>query len=1059
MRTIKGKIDLINMSEITEATSLFTWIKYADDINGNGISSNPQGKKYIGIAYNKSSSLASNNPLDYTWSLFQGESGTKLLETKNYYAYSDNGENPPMDPAILSVSEDGLLVFGNEDISFTVNDKVLSVEDIFSLNIFDDELSGSGSEWTEKIPAVPPGNYLWVKTVYVYSDGTSSIQYLSSYQGKNGEQGPMGERGEDANQFELRLSQTEILKFSDSNKKISVSPATLKATVIKNDLFSADGYTQIYDLDISKISIRVYNIYTGQWLSFKTENLVTIDEAFNFNINLALIINQGENKLDAASILFLNDECILEISYVHTEIDQQGQIKTYNLISYPTVRYGMSRDMATLSVKAEGIVASMQDSKLYFNASGLTVKNGCFVICDNNMNNLLYADENGNLSLKGNVYAEGGYFRGELRAATGSFSGELVAASGTFKGTLEAAEGSFKGDITAASGKIGGFEIGETQLLSTNLNENQVPSIVLDGANGKIIAENIELGTGAYIKEYIKLGDNAYIKNPTLVDSTFIKVLKDEKEILTIDTDGIMKIGSDSDKITIDGARGVIESNNYKDGLGWKLSNTESIFNDVTVRGSIGASVLKYGEVQAIGGALLVRPSSRIVFAEEIEELNELSQNTEQLNLRLILESAAGFIEDEYCRIDGELSSTGISHSFYKVLKIIKEEDSIEQKEIIVSLLEGNTPISPNKMIGKSIVHFGKEGSVGLALNGSIDNSFTPPAALTVFDFSLAETSTEEAVTISEVEATVAKKVVGRVIPRIVLGYLPSETQYGYAGGTYGLYAENVLLQGELVTNSLRTNISSGISTLYRDDHANSANTDAGQLFGDKAGEILLWAGAPGYTPTDIEKAPFFVDKNGNLFASSGYFKGTIITEAKITASEIETAVLRGHVREDGNETPALTISDAAKGIVFTATENNDTKKIFELNKDSIVANVETFSFNDTFKITREGSLVVPKICYNTNSTNAIIIDQQAITFTDNFNNVSMSGSARNQINFGDGISFLANGASSMTINQQNVEISKSLTLNESVWYKGKVEYKPASSNGVLVGYDIFVYE
>ena len=414
MRTIKGKIDLINMSEITEATSLFTWIKYADDINGNGISSNPQGKKYIGIAYNKSSSLASNNPLDYTWSLFQGESGTKLLETKNYYAYSDNGENPPMDPAILSVSEDGLLVFGNEDISFTVNDKVLSVEDIFSLNIFDDELSGSGSEWTEKIPAVPPGNYLWVKTVYVYSDGTSSIQYLSSYQGKNGEQGPMGERGEDANQFELRLSQTEILKFSDSNKKISVSPATLKATVIKNDLFSADGYTQIYDLDISKISIRVYNIYTGQWLSFKTENLVTIDEAFNFNINLALIINQGENKLDAASILFLNDECILEISYVHTEIDQQGQIKTYNLISYPTVRYGMSRDMATLSVKAEGIVASMQDSKLYFNASGLTVKNGCFVICDNNMNNLLYADENGNLSLKGNVYAEGGYFRGDL---------------------------------------------------------------------------------------------------------------------------------------------------------------------------------------------------------------------------------------------------------------------------------------------------------------------------------------------------------------------------------------------------------------------------------------------------------------------------------------------------------------------------------------------------------------------------------------------------------------------------------------------------------------------
>jgi hypothetical protein len=37
-------------------------------------------------------------------------------------------------------------------------------------------------------------------------------------------------------------------------------------------------------------------------------------------------------------------------------------------------------------------------------------------------------------------------------------------------------------------------------------------------------------------------------------------------------------------------------SQSYLNGLGWKISNTESIFNDVTVRGSIRASVLEYGE-------------------------------------------------------------------------------------------------------------------------------------------------------------------------------------------------------------------------------------------------------------------------------------------------------------------------------------------------------------------------------------------------------------------------------------------------------------------------------
>jgi hypothetical protein len=117
----------------------------------------------------------------------------------NYYAYSDNGENPPIDLAVLTISKDGMLVFGDENITLTVNDKILSVDELFSLNVFDNELSGSGSEWSQKIPAVPPGNYLWVKTVFSYSDGTSTIQYISSYQGKNGEKGPVGDRGEDAN--------------------------------------------------------------------------------------------------------------------------------------------------------------------------------------------------------------------------------------------------------------------------------------------------------------------------------------------------------------------------------------------------------------------------------------------------------------------------------------------------------------------------------------------------------------------------------------------------------------------------------------------------------------------------------------------------------------------------------------------------------------------------------------------------------------------------------------------------------------------------------------------
>ncbi|MCZ0717825.1 phage tail spike protein [Aerococcus kribbianus] len=51
-----------------EGETLYTWIKYADDEDGNGMSDNPDGKRYLGIAYNKSTPSKSTNRGDYSWS-------------------------------------------------------------------------------------------------------------------------------------------------------------------------------------------------------------------------------------------------------------------------------------------------------------------------------------------------------------------------------------------------------------------------------------------------------------------------------------------------------------------------------------------------------------------------------------------------------------------------------------------------------------------------------------------------------------------------------------------------------------------------------------------------------------------------------------------------------------------------------------------------------------------------------------------------------------------------------------------------------------------------------
>ena len=64
-----------------DAVVYYTWIKYADDANGSGITDNPVDpatgkiKPYIGFAYNKETAEESNNPADYKWSLIKGEQG------------------------------------------------------------------------------------------------------------------------------------------------------------------------------------------------------------------------------------------------------------------------------------------------------------------------------------------------------------------------------------------------------------------------------------------------------------------------------------------------------------------------------------------------------------------------------------------------------------------------------------------------------------------------------------------------------------------------------------------------------------------------------------------------------------------------------------------------------------------------------------------------------------------------------------------------------------------------------------------------------------------------
>ena len=89
----------------SDGKTYFTWLRYADDAQGNGISNNPTGKLYMGLAYNKETAVESSNPSDYTWSRFRGEDGTDGIPgvpgadgkpTYTWIAYSDSADGSGM---------------------------------------------------------------------------------------------------------------------------------------------------------------------------------------------------------------------------------------------------------------------------------------------------------------------------------------------------------------------------------------------------------------------------------------------------------------------------------------------------------------------------------------------------------------------------------------------------------------------------------------------------------------------------------------------------------------------------------------------------------------------------------------------------------------------------------------------------------------------------------------------------------------------------------------------------------------------------------------------------
>jgi len=211
----------------TTGATLYTWVKYADTPT-TGMSDSPTGKKYFGIAYNKSSATKSLVYTDYAWSLtegiqgIQGNDGRSITSVDVWYYNStsatalanstwvttapawingryiwsktittySSGSPTESAPACITGAQG---VTGNTGSTGATGKGISST--VVTYQSHTNGTTAPTGTWVASVPTVTAGNYLWTKTYITYTDAQTSTIYSVALMGATGSTGATGANG------------------------------------------------------------------------------------------------------------------------------------------------------------------------------------------------------------------------------------------------------------------------------------------------------------------------------------------------------------------------------------------------------------------------------------------------------------------------------------------------------------------------------------------------------------------------------------------------------------------------------------------------------------------------------------------------------------------------------------------------------------------------------------------------------------------------------------------------------------------------------------------------
>lgn len=330
-----------------DGITLYTWIRYAEDANGTGISNSPDGKSYIGLAYNKTTASESNNPSDYTWSKITGKDGVAGPageDGKTLYTWIKYADTMPSSSSstIYDIPNQNTKYIGIAVNKDTASESIDAM--VYTWSLF---RGADGTNGTDGRIVYPAGIYDATVTYTATDTKAPYVVYGDTYYVMNvttswtGSQNEGKTPADDYEQYGEHATWIPMERFEAIYTKLLIANnGTIGSFVFNGDyMFSQQGVDYLYNEvdnyeDFGNDSIPFKFTDTSMWIKSSVSYVSFTDNTIN--------ITQGSNStLTLLSDKLTSGQSIPEF-YVQVSGVTEGSTSAYLIWEYYTENGGTS---------------------------------------------------------------------------------------------------------------------------------------------------------------------------------------------------------------------------------------------------------------------------------------------------------------------------------------------------------------------------------------------------------------------------------------------------------------------------------------------------------------------------------------------------------------------------------------------------------------------------------------------------------------------------------------------------------------------------------------------